>query len=62
MQLIWLNYSGQRQLYGQVAAHTKADQATWLTHPWIVADAQGTCLRLVVISATDQTVTVDPGP
>jgi hypothetical protein len=60
VQAFWLDYSGKRVLYQQVAPGARAVQATWLTHPWVIASLQGACYRLIVMTATQQTVSVDP--
>jgi VHL beta domain len=60
LQSVWLDYNGQRVVYQQIAPFTSYVQPTWLTHPWIVANQQGTCYRLIVMTSLEQTVTVDP--
>ena len=62
VQAIWLDYTGKRVVYGTVAPFSSVVQPTWVTHPWIIANQQGTCYRLIVMTSPDQTVSVDPGP
>src|SRR6185295_5972433 len=57
----WLDYSGNRVFYRQVAAHKQYKQATWLTHPWVIASTKGKCYRLTVMNSRQQVVTVNPG-
>jgi hypothetical protein len=61
VQAFWLDYTGKRVLYGQVPPSTSFEQPTWLTHPWVIANAQGACARLVVIGSDRQTITLNPG-
>ena len=61
VQAFWLDYTGARVFYEQIPPRSSFDQATWLTHPWVMASATGTCYRLVVVTAIRQTVSVDPG-
>jgi len=61
VQSFWLDYHGARVFYRQVPPHSRYVQPTWLTHPWVIASLGGTCYRLVVMTALQQTVTVDPG-
>lgn len=41
----WINYSGERVLYTTLAPSTSYTQGTYLTHPWVVTDALGTCIQ-----------------
>ncbi len=62
LQALWLDYDGMRVFYQQIPPFTSnVVQATWLTHPWIIANLQGACYRLLVMTAQQQTVTVNPG-
>lgn len=57
-QLHWLDYEGGRVRYEDAPPHTSRIQPTWLTHPWILTDAQGTCYVLIVMNAVQQTMTI----
>jgi len=61
VQSIWLDYTGKRVFYRQIAPLTSYVQPTFLTHPWIIANLAGACYRFVVMNAPQQTVTVNPG-
>ena len=61
LQTFWLNFSGSRVFYRQIPAGTSYTQRTWITHPWIVADLTGTCLKLYVTAARTATVIVSGG-
>jgi hypothetical protein len=56
----WLDYTGKRVFYENVAPHTSYLQATWLTHPWVITSASGACYRFVVMNSQEQFVSVDP--
>jgi VHL beta domain len=62
LQLLWLDFKGNRVFYQQVPPLATIDQRTFLTHPWIVADQRGNCVRILVMTSLDQSVQVDPGP
>src|SRR5205085_7544171 len=62
LQLFWLDFKGARVFYQQVPPLKTINQPTFLTHPWIVADQAGTCIRILVMTSLLQSVTVDPGP
>lgn len=57
-ELFWLDYEGERVYYQDSPPHSTVVQPTWLTHPWILADSQGTCYLLVVVNAIQQTMTI----
>jgi hypothetical protein len=56
--LYWLDYEGERVFYQDAPPHTSQIQDTWLTHPWILADPDGTCYLLIVITSQRQTMTI----
>jgi hypothetical protein len=56
----WLDYTGKRVFYENIAPHTSYLQATWLTHPWVITSASGACYRFVVMNSQEQFVSVDP--
>jgi len=47
----WLDYSGQRQFYRALAPYEGFTQNTYLTHPWLVTDADGQCLAIYLPAA-----------
>jgi von Hippel-Lindau disease tumor supressor len=48
LDLYWIDYAGARQSYGTLESGQSVTQSTFLTHPWIVADHSGKCLKLFV--------------
>jgi hypothetical protein len=42
-QLFWLDYEGKRKLYHSLLPGQSVVQDTFATHPWLIADAQGSC-------------------
>src|SRR5690349_771094 len=44
IQIFWLNYSGQRVLFATIVPKQNFTVSTFLTHPWVVTDAQGNCI------------------
>ena len=51
VQIFWLDDQGNRQSYGEVAAHSRKEQHTYGGHVWLVADARGEIIA--VFEATD---------
>ncbi len=45
--LYWLDYEGKRVKYEEVAPGYQIKQPTFLTHPWVVTDNKGRCLRVL---------------
>jgi len=37
VDVYWINYSGNRVFYNDLAAHSNYVQGTFITHPWIIA-------------------------
>jgi hypothetical protein len=56
--LYWLDYDGERVSYQVSQPHSTQTQATWLTHPWILTDPQGTCYLLIVMTSVQQTMSI----
>jgi hypothetical protein len=46
LQIFWLNYDGQRELYSVLEPGTSYVQGSYLTHLWLVADLNGACLGI----------------
>ncbi len=59
LQSFWLDYDGKRVFYTRVQPFTSYVQATWITHPWVIANLQGGCYRFLVMNSVAQTVTVN---
>lgn len=45
-KLYWLNYEGQRVLYKELRAGQRQRFDTYLTHPWLVTDADDNALTI----------------
>jgi hypothetical protein len=56
--LFWLDYDGARVFYQTIRPSSTQPQPTWVTHPWILADEDGTCYLLVEVTAVQQTMTI----
>jgi hypothetical protein len=44
VKIFWINYQGQRQFIQDLQPGQSVNKSTYVTHPWVVTDAQGTCL------------------
>ena len=46
IQVYWLNGSGARVLYFQLAAGASRTQVTFVTHPWVITDLSNNCIEI----------------
>jgi hypothetical protein len=46
LTIYWLDYQGRRQEYFKLMPDETRKQPTYRTHPWVVADPTGRCIRL----------------
>jgi VHL beta domain len=58
VELIWLDYDGKRKSYGLLDAGAARDQRTYLSHPWIVANASGICIDIRIPRAAGYQATI----
>ncbi len=60
LKLYWLDYDGKRQPYGTLEPHPPepVTQPTFLTHPWLVADATDRCLAIYLPETATPVVTI----
>jgi hypothetical protein len=54
LTVFWLNFQGQRVKYFDLAQGETRSQGTFVTHPWVVADPNGTCIRLFLVTSPTQ--------
>jgi hypothetical protein len=54
----WLDFSGARQLYGVMQPGQRASMQTYVSHPWVVADASDTCLGTFMITRDTKRVEI----
>ena len=55
----WLNYTGQRVLYGTLPPGWRQANYTYVTHPWVVTDEAGTCVAIFMPAAGPATATIE---
>jgi hypothetical protein len=58
LKIFWIDYSGERKLYAELAAGGNGRQQTFVDHLWVVADAQGGCLGLYRAETSERVVTI----
>jgi VHL beta domain len=46
LNIYWLDYRGKREFWFSISPGIEQTQGTYRTHPWVVTDARGRCLRL----------------
>jgi len=61
VRLFWLDYQGKRIFYSEIPAGRTAVQPTYLTHPWVVANQNGDCLRVYMPTAAPQRIALAEG-
>ena len=57
-RVYWLDFSGTRQLYGVMQPGQRAAMQTYVSHPWMVADAADTCLGTIVIARDSKRIEI----
>ncbi|MBE9099702.1 VHL beta domain-containing protein [Vacuolonema iberomarrocanum] len=55
-KIYWLDYSGQRQLYKQLAPRQRYQLQTFLTHPWLITDEQDQGLDIYYPDSTERLI------
>lgn len=50
LTLFWLKFEGHRVKYFDLAPSATQSQGTYITHPWVVADPHGACIRLFLVT------------
>jgi hypothetical protein len=58
-KVYWLDYNGERRRYCELKPGESCDMGTFLTHPWVVTDAQGKALGLYYPDGQKRTVTLE---
>jgi von Hippel-Lindau disease tumor suppressor protein len=46
IRLYWIDYQGTRELYGNLSPGESVEFDTYVTHPWLVANALGQCIAI----------------
>ena len=46
VEIFWLNYSGERVKYSNLQPDKSYTQQTYLSHPWMVTNQLGKCLKI----------------
>jgi hypothetical protein len=54
----WLNYQGARVFYNTIGPGESLQQQTFLTHPWVLVDGVGRCLKLILPGVQEQVISV----
>lgn len=58
IELNWLNYEGEREYFTRLYPGWKHAQRTYATHPWLLADDDGNCLRILVAPEVSTTMEI----
>jgi len=59
LRVYWVNTTGARQAYGEVAPGATVNQGTFVGHVWVLADSTDRCVQLTVAAAPATTMTVN---
>ena len=59
LKVYWIDFQGNRKFYSALKAHSKYDQATWVGHVWVVANAADQCIKLHSANAVQQVLVID---
>lgn len=47
VSVVWIDFAGARVTYKELDSGASYDQETFLTHPWIIVDAEGKAIALI---------------
>ena len=61
IQLFWLGYDGKQVSYGTVPAGQSKAVVTFATHPWLIEDSAGQCIKIVRLRPETQVAAVTAG-
>jgi hypothetical protein len=61
VRIFWLDYTGKRVFYKELAAGASYVQPTWKTHPWVVLNATGACIGYVIAPKAEYVITAGGG-
>jgi hypothetical protein len=54
VKIIWINYNGNKILYGTLAPNQNWNQVTYVTHPWLILNSSNDCLGAFVASKNEE--------
>ena len=57
-RVYWLDFAGARQFYGVMQPGQRAAMQSYVSHPWMMADASDTCLGTIVISKDSRRIEI----
>ena len=57
--VFWLDHLGRRVQYAELAPHQSYRQETYVSHPWVITDAGGTCRAVYLPARTPARVAID---
>jgi hypothetical protein len=60
IKIFWLNFQGERKLYGEMPAGASGRQGTYVDHLWVVTNAQGDCLGFYRAEVASPEFTIGP--
>ncbi len=59
--ILWLDFDGQPKDYANLSDREQVTLDTFMTHPWMITDGPGNCLRIVLPKAGGQVVELGGG-
>ena len=59
IRIHWLNFSGERVLYGTLTGGQVLNQQTYITHPWVVANSLDQCVAIYMPMPNPQYVNIN---
>lgn len=59
VSLFWLDFHGERVAYRTLRSGEAYTQATYFSHPWVIVDSHGACLKIVLPGSTTRAVTIE---
>jgi von Hippel-Lindau disease tumor suppressor protein len=62
VHIIWIDYQGAPKLYRTLAPNQNFTQSTYVSHPWLITSAAGSCLGAFVASQSQKILIKEPDP
>jgi hypothetical protein len=58
-RIYWLDFNGERKLYGTLQQGQSISIQTYITHPWVIANISDVCQAIYMPTTAPQTIEID---
>jgi von Hippel-Lindau disease tumor supressor len=57
--VFWLDYKGERVAIRTLRSEEAFTEQTYISHPFVIVDSHGACLKVILPGSTTHTVTIE---